>query len=163
MREPDVVRTWVVVCGACWRLELDVERFIADAGMGIAETLLLTAPRACIIFISMRPNSPVWRALRLTSRGRRTENMLASCDMVAAGSGVFCVRKWPQSTESTRMRRQGSPPKASVQKASKVRCVVIVYSTKQLRDNAKTTLSSADARVRKLEADVPRHKPATSR
>jgi len=43
MREPDVVRMWLVVCGA-WRFDWDVDRFIADAGMGIAETLFETAP-----------------------------------------------------------------------------------------------------------------------
>jgi hypothetical protein len=44
MREPDVVRTWFVVCGACCRFEFEVERFIAEAGMGMAETLLLMGP-----------------------------------------------------------------------------------------------------------------------
>ena len=39
MREPDVLRAWFVVCGACCRFEVDVDRFIAEAGMGIAETL----------------------------------------------------------------------------------------------------------------------------
>ena len=38
MREPDVVRTWLVVCGAC-RFWFDVDRFMAEAGMGMAETL----------------------------------------------------------------------------------------------------------------------------
>lgn len=38
MRDPDAVRTWFVVCGAC-RFEFDVDRFIAEAGIGIAETL----------------------------------------------------------------------------------------------------------------------------
>ncbi len=35
MREADVVRTWLVVCRLVW----DVDRFIADAGIGIAEAL----------------------------------------------------------------------------------------------------------------------------
>ena len=42
MREPDTERTWeaVVVCGACWLIvAADVERFMADAGIGMAETL----------------------------------------------------------------------------------------------------------------------------
>lgn len=39
MRDPDVVRTWLVVLGICWRFEVDVDRFIAEAGMGMAETL----------------------------------------------------------------------------------------------------------------------------
>ena len=39
MRDPLAVRTWFVVCGACCRFEFEVDRFIADAGMGIAETL----------------------------------------------------------------------------------------------------------------------------
>ena len=38
IRDPDAVRTWFVVCGAC-RFELDVDRFIAEAGIGIADTL----------------------------------------------------------------------------------------------------------------------------
>ena len=46
MREPEVVRTWLVVCGA-WRFDCEVERFMAEAGMGMAETLCETAPRVC--------------------------------------------------------------------------------------------------------------------
>ena len=46
MREPEVVRMWLVVCGA-WRLFCDVERFMAEAGMGMAETLCERAPRVC--------------------------------------------------------------------------------------------------------------------
>lgn len=38
IREPEVVRTWLVVCGA-WRLDWEVERFMAEAGIGMAETL----------------------------------------------------------------------------------------------------------------------------
>jgi hypothetical protein len=38
MREPEVVRAWFVVCGAC-RLCWELERFMAEAGMGMAETL----------------------------------------------------------------------------------------------------------------------------
>jgi hypothetical protein len=39
MRDPDVVRTWFVVFGTCGRLDCELDRFIADAGIGIAETL----------------------------------------------------------------------------------------------------------------------------
>lgn len=39
MRDPDVVRTWFVVCGICGSCDCEFDRFIADAGIGIAETL----------------------------------------------------------------------------------------------------------------------------
>ena len=45
IREPEVVRTWFVVCGACVKFEVEFDRFIAEAGMGIADTLCDTAPR----------------------------------------------------------------------------------------------------------------------
>jgi hypothetical protein len=38
MRDPETVRTCVVVCGAC-RFDCEVERFMAEAGIGIADTL----------------------------------------------------------------------------------------------------------------------------
>lgn len=38
MRDPDVERTCCAVPGAC-RLEMEFERFIADEGIGIADTL----------------------------------------------------------------------------------------------------------------------------
>lgn len=47
MREPEVERAWLFVFGACWRFEIEVDRFIADAGIGIAEALWLTVPRVC--------------------------------------------------------------------------------------------------------------------
>jgi hypothetical protein len=63
MREPDVERMCCAVCGACPKWFCDVERFMAEAGIGIADALLLIGPRV--------------------SRGRRTENMPLSCDMVS--------------------------------------------------------------------------------
>lgn len=32
------------MAGICWKFEIELDRFIADAGMGIAEMLLLIAP-----------------------------------------------------------------------------------------------------------------------
>lgn len=47
MRDPDVERTCWPVAGACPKWFCDVERFMADAGIGIADTLLLIAPSVC--------------------------------------------------------------------------------------------------------------------
>lgn len=62
MRDPDVERICCPVGGACPKWFCDVERFMAEAGIGIADALLLIGPKV--------------------SRGRRTENMPLSCDMV---------------------------------------------------------------------------------
>ena len=67
MRDPDVERICCPVGGACPKWFCDVERFMAEAGIGIADALLLIGPSV--------------------SRGRRTENMPLSCDMV----GVYVV------------------------------------------------------------------------
>jgi hypothetical protein len=61
MRDPDVERMCCPVGGACPKWFCDVERFMAEAGIGIADALLLMGPSV--------------------SRGRRTENMPLSCDM----------------------------------------------------------------------------------
>lgn len=46
MREPDAERTWVL--GApFWRLWIEFERFIAEAGIGIADILALIPPSVC--------------------------------------------------------------------------------------------------------------------
>ena len=47
--EPDCERAWF---GANWfppscMFEIELERFMAEAGIGIAEILLLTGPRVC--------------------------------------------------------------------------------------------------------------------
>ena len=67
MRDPDVERICCPVGGACPKWFCDVERFMAEAGIGIADALLLIGPSV--------------------SRGRRTENMPLSCDMM----GVYVV------------------------------------------------------------------------
>lgn len=61
MRDPDVERMCCAVWGAWPKWFCDVERFMAEAGIGIADALLLIGPSV--------------------SRGRRTENMPLSCDM----------------------------------------------------------------------------------
>lgn len=67
IRDPDVERMCCPVGGACPKWFCDVERFMAEAGIGIADALLLIGPSV--------------------SRGRRTENMPLSCDMM----GVYVV------------------------------------------------------------------------
>lgn len=39
IRDPDVERAWFVVCGAGPKFEVEFDRFMADAGVGIAEAL----------------------------------------------------------------------------------------------------------------------------
>lgn len=76
-REPEVERP-------CWnapaRLLPELDRFIALAGMGIAETLLFMPPSVCgLVSVCAR----VYTSFGLiTSRGRRTENICVSCDML---------------------------------------------------------------------------------
>lgn len=47
MRDPDVDRMCCAVPGAWPKWFCEVDRFMADAGIGIAETLLLIAPSVC--------------------------------------------------------------------------------------------------------------------
>jgi hypothetical protein len=68
--EPDVERPWLNALA--WILLPEFDRFIALAGMGIAVTLLFMPPRV--------------------SRGRRTENIWVSCDMVVVVCMVLLLR-----------------------------------------------------------------------
>lgn len=47
MRDPEVERAWLVVLGGCPNCEVEFDRFMAEAGIGMAETLWETAPRVC--------------------------------------------------------------------------------------------------------------------
>lgn len=44
IRDPEVERMCCAVCGACPKWFCEVERFIAEAGIGIADALLLIGP-----------------------------------------------------------------------------------------------------------------------
>lgn len=77
MREPDAER--ICVCGAAdWRLCTEFERFIAEAGIGIAE-LPLMPPSVCALSVCLLP---VEVPAMFTSRERRTEKRCASCAIV---------------------------------------------------------------------------------
>jgi hypothetical protein len=49
MREPDCERAWFAPNwpGGCCMFEIELERFMADEGMGIAEMLLFTGASVC--------------------------------------------------------------------------------------------------------------------
>jgi hypothetical protein len=49
MRDPDCERAWFGGnwFEACCMLEIELARFIAEAGIGIAEELLVTGPSVC--------------------------------------------------------------------------------------------------------------------
>lgn len=83
MRDPDVDRMCCAVPGAWPKWFCEVDRFMADAGIGIAETLLLIAPSVCKPDQYFASCDQVQCAFP-TSRGRRTENMPPSWDMTGA-------------------------------------------------------------------------------
>jgi hypothetical protein len=84
IREPEVDRAWFVVCGAAPNCDVEFERFIAEAGIGIAVALWETAPSVCVVMASAFATSLTVLPLILTSRGRRTENSPDSCDILIA-------------------------------------------------------------------------------
>jgi len=47
--EPETDRACPPVCGACWKFDMEFDRFIAEDGMGMAEALLLMLPSVCIL------------------------------------------------------------------------------------------------------------------
>ena len=57
---------------------------MADAGIGMADVLLAIGPSVCTCCQQCAAHILHHHIRSLTSRGRRTENMPPSCDMVGA-------------------------------------------------------------------------------
>ena len=102
MREPDCERECCVYGAAeFWRLEAEVERFMADAGIGIADRFGFRPPRVCcrqycgqLLCTFSRETRRAWTS-QLTSRGRRTDMMGNPWDSSLDGTDFCCLSRIP--------------------------------------------------------------------